>query len=148
MSCVPRRTIFCALLTVLAYVAGFFSMWIKVDPFAGGGAALPLVSAGSGLAFAVAAHTMAGPLPPRGFALIGVGFTLEGPDNGSSTGARNGGEQGTTRGTATLIGSPGEVRERMQALFAKIERPVLRDLEVHWNDEVEMWNMGVRMPNH
>ena len=32
-----------------------------------------------------------------------------------------------------------EVRERMEALFSKIERPVLGDLQVHWNDVVEMW---------
>ncbi|MFH2008361.1 MAG: hypothetical protein ABI333_17380 [bacterium] len=70
----PRRTVFCVLLTLLAYAAGFFSLYIQVDPFAGGGAALPVVSAGSGLAFAVAAHSLAGPLPPRGFALIAVGL--------------------------------------------------------------------------
>lgn len=43
------------------------------------------------------------------------------------------------RGTATLIGSPAEVRERMEELAARIETPVLGDLEVHWNDEVETW---------
>jgi len=43
------------------------------------------------------------------------------------------------RGTSTRIGAPDEVRERMQALFRKIESPVLTDLELHWNDAVEMW---------
>jgi Ca-activated chloride channel family protein len=43
------------------------------------------------------------------------------------------------RGTATLIGSQAEVQDRMAELFRKIESPVLRDIEVHWNDEVEMW---------
>jgi Ca-activated chloride channel family protein len=43
------------------------------------------------------------------------------------------------RGTATVIGSPGELRERMDELTAKIESPMLGDLELHWNDEVEMW---------
>jgi len=43
------------------------------------------------------------------------------------------------RGTATLVASPSEVRARMEELAAKIEAPVLGDLEVHWNDEVEQW---------
>jgi len=43
------------------------------------------------------------------------------------------------RGTATLIGDQAEVRERMEGLFRKIESPVLGDLEIHWNDPVEMW---------
>jgi Ca-activated chloride channel family protein len=43
------------------------------------------------------------------------------------------------RGTVTSIGSAGEVRERMDALLAKLERPVLHDLAIHWNDEVEAW---------
>ncbi len=49
------------------------------------------------------------------------------------------------RGTATLIGNQDEVQERMAALFRKIENPVLRDLEVYWNDEVEMW--PARLPD-
>jgi Ca-activated chloride channel family protein len=43
------------------------------------------------------------------------------------------------RGTATSISGHGELRERMEALFAKIESPMLRDLTIHWNDEVEVW---------
>jgi Ca-activated chloride channel family protein len=43
------------------------------------------------------------------------------------------------RGTATLIGDLAEVQDRMEGLFRKIESPVAGDLEVHWNDEVEMW---------
>lgn len=43
------------------------------------------------------------------------------------------------RGTAIAIASQDEVRERMEDLFARIESPVLSDLEVQWNDEVEMW---------
>ena len=58
----------------MAYLGGFFSLWIQVDPFAGAGAALPLVSAGSGVAFAVAAWSVAGSGPPRGFALVGAGI--------------------------------------------------------------------------
>lgn len=46
---------------------------------------------------------------------------------------------GFGRGTATLIGDLSEVKDRMEELFHKIESPVLGDLEVHWNDEVEMW---------
>ncbi len=37
------------------------------------------------------------------------------------------------RGTFTHIGSVSEVRERMTALFTKLENPVLTDLEVSWN---------------
>ncbi len=58
---------------MLAYVGGFFSLWIQVDPFAGAGAALPLVSAGSGVAFAVAAWSVGGAGPPRGYALVAAG---------------------------------------------------------------------------
>ncbi len=38
------------------------------------------------------------------------------------------------RGTFTYIGSPDEVSERMDALFHKIERPVLSNVEVDWSD--------------
>ena len=69
----PRRVLFAAVLTLLAFVGGFFSLWIQVDPFSGGGAGLPLVSAGSGVAFAVAAWSVAGEGPPRGLALVGAG---------------------------------------------------------------------------
>jgi Ca-activated chloride channel family protein len=47
------------------------------------------------------------------------------------------------RGTVTAIGSQTELQERMQALFQKIESPVLTDLELHWNDPVEMWPQRV-----
>jgi Ca-activated chloride channel family protein len=43
------------------------------------------------------------------------------------------------RGSLTLIATPGEVDERMNELFRKLESPVLSDIEVHWNDRVEMW---------
>ncbi len=49
------------------------------------------------------------------------------------------------RGTATAIGSQAEVYESMEAFFRKIESPVLSDLEIHWNDEVEMW--PARLPD-
>lgn len=45
------------------------------------------------------------------------------------------------RGTFTHIGSEQEVSTRMQALFTKLESPVLSDLEVEWPAglAVEMW---------
>jgi Ca-activated chloride channel family protein len=43
------------------------------------------------------------------------------------------------RGSRVFIASPDEVGERMEALFAKLERPSLTDVEIHWNDEVETW---------
>jgi Ca-activated chloride channel family protein len=43
------------------------------------------------------------------------------------------------RGSYTPISGPQEVAARMEELFAKLEHPVLGDLAVHWNDEVEMW---------
>lgn len=45
------------------------------------------------------------------------------------------------RGTFTFIGSEGEVAARMQALFNKLESPVLSDLEVQWpaGVDVEVW---------
>lgn len=61
------------MLTLLAFVGGFFSLWIQVDPFSGSGVGLPMVSAGSGVAFAAAAWSVAGGGPPRGFALVGSG---------------------------------------------------------------------------
>lgn len=59
---------------LLALVAGFFSLWIQLDPFVGGGGALPLVSAGSGAGFAVAGYVIAGRQTPRGFALVALGL--------------------------------------------------------------------------
>jgi Ca-activated chloride channel family protein len=43
------------------------------------------------------------------------------------------------RGTHTFVANPAEVDEKVGALLAKLERPVLSDLEVHWNDAVETW---------
>ena len=44
------------------------------------------------------------------------------------------------RGTYTYIGSPGEVGEKMSALFRKLEHPVLSDVAVGWGgDDVETW---------
>ncbi len=43
------------------------------------------------------------------------------------------------RGTYTYIATPAEVEEQMGGLFAKLERPALRDVAIHWNDDVEMW---------
>jgi Ca-activated chloride channel family protein len=43
------------------------------------------------------------------------------------------------RGTFTFIATPSEVATQMNKLFAKLRRPVLTDIEVRWNDRVEMW---------
>jgi Ca-activated chloride channel family protein len=43
------------------------------------------------------------------------------------------------RGTHTYIVNPAEVDEKMNALFRKLERPVLADVEVLWDEAVEMW---------
>ena len=44
------------------------------------------------------------------------------------------------RGTFTYIGHPGEVGTKMAALFAKLKRPVLTDVEVVWDDPgAEVW---------
>jgi Ca-activated chloride channel family protein len=43
------------------------------------------------------------------------------------------------RGSRTFIASPDEVGNRMEALFAKLERPALTDVEIAWNDVVEAW---------
>ena len=44
------------------------------------------------------------------------------------------------RGTYTYIGSPGEVGEKMRALFRKLEHPVLSDVAVSWGgDDIEAW---------
>ena len=45
------------------------------------------------------------------------------------------------RGTFTYIGRPEEVQSRMQALFQKLESPVLSDIELHWpqGTAVEAW---------
>jgi len=44
------------------------------------------------------------------------------------------------RGTFTYIGNVAEVREKMTALFAKLDAPVLKGVEVEWpGAEVEAW---------
>ena len=44
------------------------------------------------------------------------------------------------RGTFTYIGSPDEVKTGMAALFAKLDSPVLQDLELSWDEAgVEAW---------
>ncbi len=44
------------------------------------------------------------------------------------------------RGTFTHVSSVSEVAERMGALFAQLEAPMLRDLEIRWADPAaEMW---------
>jgi Ca-activated chloride channel homolog len=44
------------------------------------------------------------------------------------------------RGTYTYIGSPGEVGQKMSALFRKLEHPVLSDVAVSWGgDDIEAW---------
>jgi Ca-activated chloride channel family protein len=43
------------------------------------------------------------------------------------------------RGTHTYIVNPAETDEKMAGLFRKLERPVLTDLAVHWDEAVEMW---------
>lgn len=45
------------------------------------------------------------------------------------------------RGTFTYIAEINEVQEKMQALFAKLESPVLSDIEIHFTDleNVEYW---------
>jgi Ca-activated chloride channel family protein len=44
------------------------------------------------------------------------------------------------RGTFTYIGNVAEVREKMAALVAKLDAPVLKGVEVEWPDhEVEAW---------
>lgn len=69
-----KRILGSSALVLLALVAGFFSLYVQLDPFLGGGAALPIASAGSGAGFAVAGWAFAGPRPPRGFALVAFGL--------------------------------------------------------------------------
>ncbi len=46
---------------------------------------------------------------------------------------------GFGRGTHTVIATPAEVQTKMDGLFRKLESPVLSDVEILWNDAVEMW---------
>jgi len=71
---VPKRILIAALLVLIAYAAGFFSLYVQLDPFVGRSALLPLLAAGSGVGFGVAAWAVSGAAPPRGFALVGVGL--------------------------------------------------------------------------
>lgn len=43
------------------------------------------------------------------------------------------------RGTFTFIGAQTEVAEKMQALFTKLESPVMSDIEIDWPVPVEAW---------
>ena len=70
----PKRILLAALLVLVSYVAGFGALYVQLDPFAGTAASLPLLVAGSGAGFAVAGWALAGPHPPRGFALVGLGL--------------------------------------------------------------------------
>jgi Ca-activated chloride channel family protein len=48
------------------------------------------------------------------------------------------------RGTFTYIGNRDEVQSKMSALFAKLESPVLTNVELHFDDaDVEMWPQRV-----
>ena len=49
------------------------------------------------------------------------------------------------RGARVSIASPEEVGTRMEALFAKLERPALTELEIAWPDRTESW--PARLPD-
>ncbi len=51
------------------------------------------------------------------------------------------------RGSYTHIGDLREVREKMAALFAKIEAPVLRDISVRWPDGTPVETYPARIPD-
>ncbi len=51
------------------------------------------------------------------------------------------------RGTFTYIGRLGEVREKMTALFRKLETPVLTGLELHWPEGVQAEVYPRRLPD-
>jgi Ca-activated chloride channel family protein len=51
------------------------------------------------------------------------------------------------RGTFTCIGRIEEVQEKMAALFAKLESPVMKGLEVHWPDGVRAQAWPARIPD-
>ncbi|HSO05732.1 MAG TPA: marine proteobacterial sortase target protein [Pelomicrobium sp.] len=51
------------------------------------------------------------------------------------------------RGTHTVIGRVAEVEERMAALFAKLEHPVLSDLRVTWPDGAEVLQWPQKIPD-
>jgi Ca-activated chloride channel family protein len=51
------------------------------------------------------------------------------------------------RGTFTSIGDVKEVQEKMSQLFAKIEAPVLRDVQVRWPDGTPVETFPPRVPD-
>lgn len=51
------------------------------------------------------------------------------------------------RGTFTYIGDVREVHEKMAALFAKIESPVLQDVQVRWADGAPVETFPERVPD-
>ena len=51
------------------------------------------------------------------------------------------------RGTFTYIGDLREVQEKMTALFAKIESPVLKDVSVRWSDGTPVETFPARIPD-
>jgi len=51
------------------------------------------------------------------------------------------------RGTFTYIGRIDEVRARMEELFAKLEAPVLKSLQVHWPDGAAAESWPARLPD-
>jgi Ca-activated chloride channel family protein len=51
------------------------------------------------------------------------------------------------RGTFTYIGSVDEVKAKMSELFAKLETPVLKSLEIHWPDGVQAEAWPKRIPD-
>lgn len=51
------------------------------------------------------------------------------------------------RGTFTYIGDVREVQEKMTALFAKIEAPVLRDVSIRWADGTPVETFPAKVPD-
>jgi Ca-activated chloride channel family protein len=51
------------------------------------------------------------------------------------------------RGTFTYIGNVNEVNEKMSALFAKIESPVLRDVTIRWPDGTPVETFPAQVPD-
>ena len=53
----------------------------------------------------------------------------------------------TGRGTFTYIGKPGEVKEKMTGLFAKLESPVLKNVRVEWPGGAQVESWPKRLPD-
>ena len=51
------------------------------------------------------------------------------------------------RGTFTYVGDVREVGEKMTRLFAKIEAPVLQDVQVRWSDGTPLETLPARVPD-